>query len=173
MSGLESIPAYLSRLLTLEALAFAIFLMLIATLVRAHFSQALKISNRRFLLIALSFAGILSLSLRFWEQYGFNDSFWLFDSALWSADFKPNANLLLNVLLYVPAAALLVLAGRRWFSVLFTLVLLSFLIETIQQYARIGSADPIDLVANTAGASLGVVLGLVLRILKPSWAAKS
>lgn len=167
VGGVETFSGYFSRLLTIEVFTFIAFLMVLAFAFRGPFSNALKISVQHYLFIALSFAGVLGLSLRFWESYGFNDVFWLADPMLWSWGLRPNANLLLNILLYIPPATLLVLARKSWWSVGAVLIGLSFSVETIQQYARIGSADPIDLLANGTGALIGIALGLTLKKLLP------
>jgi len=168
VGGVETFSGYFSRLLTIEVFSFIVFLMVLAFAFRQPFSRALKVSVGRYLLLALSFAGVLGLSLRFWESYGFNEVFWIVDPMLWSGGLRPNANLLLNILLYIPPATLLVLARKSWWGVGGVLIALSFSVETIQQYARIGSADPVDLFANTGGALLGISLGLILKRLFPN-----
>jgi glycopeptide antibiotics resistance protein len=43
-----------------------------------------------------------------------------------------------------------------------TLSFASFLIETVQQITSVGIPDPSDFVANTVGAVIGAVLGVLL-----------
>jgi glycopeptide antibiotics resistance protein len=70
---------------------------------------------------------------------------------------------LLNVLLFVPAGALLVALLRwKWWAAVLVAGLCSAVIEVVQSrwLERVGSVD--DLVANTVGAALGA-LALTLR----------
>jgi glycopeptide antibiotics resistance protein len=168
MAQFETFAAYFGRLITIEAFIWISFIMLISFLLRKPFSRALGVSINRYLLIALAFGGVLGLSLRFWEVYGTISTFWLFAPELWSAGLQINANLVLNVVLYVPPATLLVLARKRWWESLLALGLLSFLIETLQQYLRFGAGDPFDWFANTFGVLVGIVLGVILLRLFPS-----
>lgn len=161
MPQLETFAAYFGRLVTLEDAIYILALMGLAFLVRKPIARRLGVSIRRYLLIALAFAGIVGLSLRFWEWGGINPLFWLVDPALWAMASHVGTNWILNVALYVPPALLLVLAAKNPWKVFAALVGLSFVIETIQQYTRIGAADPADLIANLLGAGIGVALGLV------------
>jgi hypothetical protein len=171
MSQFETFAAYLGRFITFETFLWIFFLMVIAFLLRTPFSIALRVSIRRYLLIALAFAGVIGLSLRFWIASGTLSTFWLFAPELWSAGFHLNANLVLNVILYIPPATLLVLAKKSWWKVSLVLIGMSFVAETIQQYFRIGSGDPLDWLANTVGTIFGIALGLTLLKVWPSWAA--
>jgi glycopeptide antibiotics resistance protein len=168
MAQLETFAAYFGRLLTIEAFLWICFLMAISYLVRKPASRALSISSNRFLLIALSFAGVLGFSLRFWEAHGTLSTFWLIAPELWSAGLAVNANLVLNVFLYLPPATLLVLAKKSWWQVFLALSALSFLTETAQQYLRIGAGDPFDWFANATGAAVGIAIGLTLLKLFPN-----
>lgn len=172
MSNLETFSAYLSRLLTFQDLIYIAFLMVLALLMRKPLSRVLVISVSRYLLIALAFSGVIGLSLRFWVASGYDNTFWVLNPMLWAAGIHLNANLLLNIALYVPPTVLLVLARKSWWRVLIFMFAMSFVVETIQQYARIGAADPIDLVANLLGSIFGVLLGLVLVRVLPRFASK-
>jgi len=172
VAQLESFASYFARLITLETFVWISFLMVIAFLARKPLARALQVSINRYLLIALSFAGIVGLSLRFWIASGTLSTFWLIAPELWEAGLRINANFVLNILLYIPPAILLVLARKSWWKITLGLFALSFASETIQQYARIGSGDPMDLFANFLGALLGVAIGLALVKLKPSLATK-
>lgn len=72
---------------------------------------------------------------------------------------------LLNVVLFVPATALVLLAlpRLRWWWVLAAAVAGSVLIEVAQGLSGLRQADPVDVLTNTLGAALGCVLGLCLR----------
>jgi glycopeptide antibiotics resistance protein len=72
--------------------------------------------------------------------------------------------LLLNVAMFVPLGLFLVLLlGRRawWIGILFG-VALTVVIEFVQQSLPSRVSDPRDLVANSVGAVLGVLLALIL-----------
>ena len=168
MAQLETFTAYFGRLLTIEALLWITFLVLISFLLREPLSKALRISVKRFLLIAVAFAGVVGLSFRFWEAYGTISTFWLFAPELWSAGLLVNANLVLNVCLYAPPAVLLVLARKSWWIILLVFAALSFLTETAQQYLRVGAGDPFDWFANVAGTLLGIAFGFTLLRLFPT-----
>lgn len=167
MAQFETFSAYFSRVLTPEALVFGLILMALAFFVRRYSSRKLSISTRRFLLIAGSFAGIVSLSIRYWDRVGTAEHFWLFDLSLWSTAFAIGANWILNVALYVPAAFLLVLARQSAWKVLLLLASLSATIETIQLMTAFGNGDPADFVSNVVGSALGIMLGLVTGRLVP------
>lgn len=172
MSQLETFAAYFGRLLTVVDFLWIAVLMIPVVALRKPLSRRLQVSHRRFLLIGLAFAGVFGLSLRFWVATGTLSKFWLVAPEVWSAGSHLNANFALNVALYVPPAALLILARKSWWKVDLILISISFSVETLQQYARIGSGDPFDWFANSIGATLGVILGLALTRFWPSIAQK-
>jgi glycopeptide antibiotics resistance protein len=167
MAQLETFASYFSRLITFQDLLWIGFIWLIGFLGRKPLAKTLAISSNRYLVIALAFAGVIGLSLRFWVATGTLSTFWLVAPEVWSAGFLINANLLLNICLYVPPAVLLILARKTWWKVALFLSALSFAVETIQQYARIGQGDPMDWFANSVGVALGIGLGLLLRLVFP------
>lgn len=77
---------------------------------------------------------------------------------LWHALADPlgSTQLLLNILLFVPAGLLLTVATRRPWPVLGALGGLSVAIELIQAVTGLGAYDVADIVANFAGAAIGV-----------------
>lgn len=88
---------------------------------------------------------------------------------------------LLNLLVFVPSGALLVVAAARWRSAWVTVPLgLALLaaysagIEYTQlQLARLDRAcDVTDVVDNTTGAAIGVGIGLVLALVLRPWRAR-
>ena len=96
------------------------------------------------------------------------DGFWIF----------AGGQRLLNTVLFIPAAALLVLGASRWWIgwVLVPLGLVglaaySVVIELIQlELARIDRAcDLTDVVDNVSGALIGVAVGVVLMVLFRPW----
>ena len=91
-----------------------------------------------------------------------SDFSWLTDSSVWRSAVDLDPSWLLNVLLFVPAGMFLTVALRRPVIVFVGLASMSFAIETIQSLTRLGTADVRDLVANTIGAAVGVVLASVI-----------
>jgi len=169
---LETFASYFSRLITFQDFLWIGFIWIIGFLFRKRLAKALGISTKRYILIALAFAGVIGFSLRFWNATGTLSTFWLFAPEVWAAGFHINANLVLNICLYIPPALLLILARKSWWKSAIVFAALSFVAETIQQYARIGQGDVMDLLANFLGASFGIGLGLLLRRLFPRLAVK-
>jgi len=91
-----------------------------------------------------------------------SDFSWLTDSSVWRSAVDLDPSWLLNMLLFVPAGVFLTVALRRPVAVLVGLASMSFAIEAIQSLTRLGTADVRDLVANTIGAAVGVVLASVI-----------
>jgi hypothetical protein len=167
MAQFETFSAYFSRVLTPEALFFGLILMSLTFAVKNWGAKRLQVSVPRFLLIAASLVGVVSLSIRYWDRVGTADNFWLFDLSLWSSAFTPGVNWILNVALYVPAAMLLVLARQSPWKVFLFLLALSALIETLQLVTTFGSGDPADFVANLTGTVLGILMALATGRLMP------
>ena len=65
-----------------------------------------------------------------------------------------------NIMLFVPAGFLWTLTTKRPGRVFAALVLLSFLVESVQAVSGLRAADPRDLVANGAGAAIGVLIAV-------------
>ena len=75
---------------------------------------------------------------------------------------------LANVAMFVPLGLFFVLLlgrGRWWLAILFGLVL-TVAIEFVQQFLPSRVSDPRDLVANSIGATLGVLIALVVTAAK-------
>lgn len=71
---------------------------------------------------------------------------------------------LANVALFVPFGVHLRLLGTRWFGVLATAAATSAGLEIAQYVLAVGSTDTTDVIANTSGALVGlVVTGLALH----------
>lgn len=71
---------------------------------------------------------------------------------------------LANVALFVPFGVHLRLLGWRWPGAVFGAALTSMLFEAAQFVLAVGSTDSSDVIANTAGAVVGLALtGVVLR----------
>lgn len=172
MAQLETFAAYFARLVTLEVFLWISSLLVILLLLRKPASRALGISRHHYPLIALSFSGVLGLSLRFWEAHGTLTTFWLFTAGPWLDGIEINANFLLNLSLYVPLASLLVLDRKSYWRVALALSALSFVIETIQQFLRIGAGDRSDWLANSLGTVIGVLVGALLLRALPALGSK-
>ena len=115
-----------------------------------------------------SLAGILAFTLGVRaitedrREFVRSDFSWLTDSSVWRSAFDLDPSWLLNVVLFVPAGVFVTVAMRRPVIVFIGLASMSFAIETIQSLTRLGTADVRDLVANTIGAAVGVVLASVI-----------
>lgn len=92
---------------------------------------------------------------------------WLTDARLWSRASRVDAAWLLNVALFVPAGVFATLATHRPWRVLAALAGLSLLIEVAQDLTAMGAPDPADLLANSIGAAIGVIIGAGYRSLAP------
>jgi glycopeptide antibiotics resistance protein len=77
-------------------------------------------------------------------------------------------NLAGNIVLFMPMGFLMPCVFRK-FGFLQTVVLsciLSFVIESVQLYTKLGSFDVDDIILNTIGAIIGFLLFVILRPLK-------
>lgn len=70
------------------------------------------------------------------------------------------ANLLGNILIFVPYGFFVSMAGRRrgFFKTLFFSMFLSLAVETVQLITRVGSFDVDDILLNTVGGVLGYIV---------------
>lgn len=71
---------------------------------------------------------------------------------------------LANIAMFVPIGMFLVLllGSRQWWLALLMSVAMTVFIETVQRNIPGRVSDPRDLVANTTGAVIGIVLALIL-----------
>jgi hypothetical protein len=85
------------------------------------------------------------------------------DDGWWRATHDPlgSMQVLLNVGLFVPAGFLWTLVTRRPAATMLGLSATSVVIELIQAVTGLGANDAADIVANTAGAAVGVLAGVV------------
>ncbi len=88
---------------------------------------------------------------------------------LFAHAFRITPGWLANVAMFLPSALLLTLATRRARRVVAGMVCFSAAIEVVQRLALIGVADPGDVVANSIGAMIGVLLANRLQATSPSW----
>ena len=119
----------------------------------------------------LVLVGVLTLSPM--PQYGRESVLWrlvtIFDqyAATRWLDFA-TVEFLANVAMFVPLGLFFVLLfgrGRWWLAILFGLAL-TVAIEFAQQFLPSRVPDPRDLVANSIGATLGVLVALVMTAAK-------
>ena len=73
------------------------------------------------------------------------------------------ANLLGNIMIFVPYGFFISMAGKSmgFFKILFFSMALSLGVETIQLFTRVGSFDVDDILLNTIGGVLGYILFVV------------
>ncbi|MCW2791128.1 MAG: hypothetical protein JWO76_226 [Nocardioides sp.] len=76
-----------------------------------------------------------------------------------STDLGRSEEILLNIALFVPAGAVLALVLRRPAATWAALIGLSLVIEAVQGVLGLGSPDLSDVLANSVGAFVGVLLG--------------
>jgi hypothetical protein len=81
----------------------------------------------------------------------------------WRATHDPlgSMQILLNVALFVPAGLLWTVVTRRPAATMLALTATSVGVELIQAVTGLGANDAADILANTAGAALGVLAGMV------------
>lgn len=146
------------RILTFNSLLFFTFLMVLSVLFLKIYRSRFDIKNKQYFLISASINVILSLTLRWWNWEGSPPMFWLVNSNSWESALDLNSNWIFNFFLFIPTAFLLKKYLMKPISTILLLAFLSFNIETIQGIFEWGSSDPTDWVANTCGASFGVLL---------------
>ena len=97
-------------------------------------------------------------------------SIWL-DRATWStgSSFEFTA----NILMFVPVGVLfaMLLGARRWLLALGAATLLTCAIEVAQIPLDDRISDPRDLLANSAGAAIGLALAGMVWFLRSAWTA--
>lgn len=106
-------------------------------------------------------------------RYGFPSTFDLAAGVHWTSggwlrfttDFGHSEEILLNILLFVPAGLVGAVASRRPVLVLMLLAVLSVVIEFVQGVVGLGTADLSDLLSNTIGAGAGSLAGAVIACL--------
>ena len=79
--------------------------------------------------------------------------------ARFTSDFGTSEEMFLNMLLFVPAGVALTLWRRHPLYVLIALSLLSGVIEVVQGMLGVGNPDVADLLCNSIGAFIGVMIG--------------
>ena len=156
---------YLERLINWETAMMLCIFGGVAVLARKWIARWLRLSGGGLFFTTASLVGIFAFTFRVWEGNGTSDTFWAFDGFAWTQLNRSFGNGFLNMALFVPAAACLVLNGKKWFFVIPSLALLSAFIETAQTFTRWGVGDPADFVANIWGAVIGCLLaGICLGV---------
>ncbi|MFM6980548.1 MAG: VanZ family protein [Micrococcales bacterium] len=163
MPELETLAAYLGRLIDLETLGMLMVWGALGFLLRRPLGRISKLKGWKLFWTAGTTIVILAFTLRLFNLDGSDPVPWPLNWLGWSQSLTIGANWFLNLLLFVPAAFVLVLVGKKPSWVFVGLVLLSAFIETIQQLTWSGVADPADFVANSFGAAFGILLGLLWR----------
>ncbi|MFM6968628.1 MAG: VanZ family protein [Microbacteriaceae bacterium] len=113
-----------------------------------------------------SLALVTGFTLRLGDANSTVGYVWFLDPVLWAGSIVIGANWTLNAALFIPAGFTLSMFLRSPVRAALTLAFGSFIIETVQQITSVGIPDPADFVANTVGASVGAVLGVVLLALR-------
>ena len=109
-----------------------------------------------------SLALVTGFTLRLGDANGTAEYIWFLDPVLWADSVVVGANWILNAVLFIPAGFTLAMFLRSPVRAALTLSFASFMIETVQQITSVGIPDPSDFVANTVGAVIGAVFGVVL-----------
>ena len=166
MEKLNTLSAYLGRLITIDVLIGFAVLAVVAYMLRNRLEKWLSLSKWKSLWVSWSIAGILAFTIRLWDSNGFDPVPWFLRWDRWATAFDPSVNWFLNIALFVPSGFLLTIFGKRWTGSLVGLLALSASIELFQQYTKYGIGDPADFTANAIGALIGVTTGnLIYRLL--------
>lgn len=152
-----------SRVISLNTILFFMALLIGGFVIRKFITKSNSYSTLQYGLISASISGIFATTLRYWMRIGTPDTFWLINQNLWKSAFALDSNWLLNFALFIPAGTLNTYYGKQPVKTLVELVLLSFLLETIQGFTQWGASDPADWMANTCGAAMGIIIAGVIR----------
>jgi glycopeptide antibiotics resistance protein len=164
MPSLDSLLTFVQPFITNGAIPTTIVVGILLTLFSSYIARG---SGRtRILTIATlwSLALVVGFTLRLGDAVAppMTEYPWFFDEVLWRDSIVVGANWTLNGVLFVPAGLTLALFLRSPVRAALALSIGSFLIETVQQITLVGISDPSDFVANTAGATIGAALALVV-----------
>ena len=159
---MTSIANLAAAVLNPQVLSLFAALALLSFLARRSAARALKSSPAKAFWALTSLAAVVSVTLLGRHFEGLAPSFWLTDRTLWHGVFNSQqSNFVLNLVLFVPAGVAIALVLRRPILALTSLSVLSFAIECLQQVSGFGAPDPADWVANSIGATVGVLLALL------------
>ncbi len=169
---IEGASRVVSNLINAGALSVFVPLAVVGVMLSGPLARRLRTSRVLAALSLLSIAGIVASTFRerdllMWlSDLGAVISCsecpphlgWLTDADLWSRASQVETAWLLNAALFVPAGLFITLATHRPWRVLLMLVGLSLLIEVVQDVSYLGAPDPADLLANSLGAAIGVLV---------------
>lgn len=166
MPSLDTLAAFIQPFVTNGALPTTFVVGLLLTV----FARFIARGSGRTLGLTIatlwSLALVTGFTLRLGDANGAADYVWFLDPALWADSIVVGANWTLNAFLFLPAGLTLSMFLRSPLRAIVTLALGSFIIETVQQITSVGIPDPSDFVANTVGAVIGALLGVVLLALR-------
>ena len=170
---IEGASRVVSNLINAGALPVFVSLAVVAVPLSGPLARRLRASRALAALSLLSIAGIVAATIREQDLLMWVSDLgavisctdcthlgWLTDADQWSRASQVDAAWSLNVALFVPAGLFITHATRRPWRVFFALVGLSLLIEVVQDLTYLGAPDPADLLANSLGAALGVLVAV-------------
>ena len=166
MPSLDSLAAFVQPFVTNGALPTTFVVGFLLTLFAKYISRGSGRTLGLTVATLWSLALVTGFTLRLGDANGTADYVWFLDPVLWADSIVVGANWTLNAFLFIPAGFTLAMFLRSPLRAAITLSLASFLIETVQQITSVGIPDPSDFVANTAGAAIGAILGVVLLALR-------
>lgn len=137
--------------------------MLVAQVVRKSIFSRFQVTKKQYVPISISINLILAVTLRWWSAIGTPVTFWLINASAWKHALIPDANWLLNCILFIPASFYLTRYLKRPTNSVIFLIPLSFGIETLQGIFLWGASDPADWVANSVGVFIGTLIALQLK----------
>ena len=162
MPSLDSLTAFVQPFVTNGALPTTLVVGFLLTL----FSKYIARGSGRTLGLTIatlwSLALVTGFTLRLGDANGTAEYIWFLDPVLWADSVVVGANWILNAVLFIPAGFTLAMFLRSPIRAALTLSFASFMIETVQQITSVGIPDPSDFVANTAGATIGALMAVVL-----------
>ena len=145
----------------LRILSF-LFLMVIAYVFQRLAKTRLRINKSQYFLVAISINLILALTIAWWRVRPSGTAI-LTRNNSWAYILDTDPNWLFNLLLYIPAAFFLSKALGKTVAPLLFLFLISLIIEFLQGKFYWGISNPADLVANTGGALIGVLIAKLMQ----------
>ncbi|MEY4477196.1 MAG: VanZ like family [Actinomycetota bacterium] len=162
MPSLDSLATFVQPFVTNGALPTTLVVGFLLTLFSKYISRGSGRTLGLTVATLWSLALVTGFTLRLGDANSTAEYVWFLDPVLWADSIVVGANWTLNAVLFVPAGLTLSMFLRSPIRAAMTLSFASFLIETVQQITSVGIPDPSDFVANTVGAVIGAVLGVLL-----------
>lgn len=162
MPSLDSLTAFVQPFVTNGALPTTLVVGFLLTLFSTYIARGSGRTRGLTVATLWSLALVTGFTLRLGDANGTAEYIWFLDPILWADSVVVGANWILNAVLFVPAGFTLAMFLRSPIRAALTLALASFMIETVQQITSVGIPDPSDFVANSAGAVIGALIGVVL-----------